>query len=413
MQPSDSLLRFMLGNRRWLGIGFLLFLLSSFGQTFVISLSAADIRREFGLTHGEFGSLFMVITIASAFILPTIGRYVDHVEPRRLCSAVLLTLACAAALLASSAHWAVLAIALFGLRLFGQGMLTHVAFTLVGRWFAADRGRAIAWTSLGLNLGQAAIPSIFIAAAATIGWRAAWWAIVAVLAGALPVLWKLAQLERHPEAAVVGERRVTAPDRTRREALRDWAFWPLLLAMAPPALVGNTLFFHQLHLVELKGWSVEAFVGSFSIMAILTVLSTVIAGRWVDRVGAVRLMALYLWPLAAGCVLLSVTGGFWCVPVFMCLFGITNGFSLTLFGALWPEVYGLKHLGAIRALVSSSLVLMSALGPGISGWLIDSGFSFAHQLAALGVFCGAASLIVWPATQRVRRRQVIVQAAMN
>jgi len=254
---------------------------------------------------------------------------------------------------------------------------------------------------------------MFIAAAAAIGWRAAWWAIVVVLAVALPALWRLARLERQPEAAAVGVRRATAPDRTRREALQDWAFWPLLLAMAPPALVGNTLFFHQIHLVELKGWSLEAFVGSFSIMAALTVLSTVVAGRWVDRVGAVRLMALYLWPLATGCILLSVTSGFWCVPVFMCLFGITNGFSLTLFGALWPEVYGLKHLGAIRALVSSSLVLVSALGPGVSGWLLDSGISFTHQVAALGVFCGATSLVVWPVTQRVRQRQVFEQATTS
>jgi MFS family permease len=409
MSPPAAWADFMLHNRRWLGTAFLLFLFSSFGQTFVISLSAVDIRREFGFSHGDFGALFMAITIACALVLPVIGRWVDHVAPRKLCTAVLLLLAAAAALLATSAHWSGLVAALFMLRLLGQGMLTHVAFTLVGRWFAADRGRAIAWTSLGLNLGQAAMPSLFIATAAAAGWRPAWWAIAALLLLALPGVWALTRLERQPEPASAEARRVTAPDRTRAEALRDWAFWPLLLAMAPPALVGNTLFFQQLHLVDIKGWSLEAFAGSFSVMAVLTVLSTIVAGRWVDRVGAVRLMAAYLWPLAAGCLLLSTASGFWCVPVFMALFGVTNGFSLALFGALWPEVYGLKHLGAIRALVASSLVLASALGPGVSGWLIDQGVSLTLQIAFLGTLCGTISLIVWPVTQQVRQRQTATQ----
>ncbi len=394
-------------NLRWLATGFLLFLFSSFGQTFVISLSAGDIRREFGLSHGDFGALFMGITITCALLLPVIGRWVDQVEARKACTALFLLLAVAAALLALSAHGVTLVVALFLLRLLGQGMLTHLGFTLVGRWFAADRGRAVAFTSLGLNLGQAVMPTLFIAAAAAIGWRPAWGAIAVLLVLVVPGIWALTRLERNPEPVPIGERRVTAPDHTRSEALRDWAFWPLLLAMAPTALIGNTLFFHQLHLVEVKGWSLEAFVATLPAMAVLTVWSSIMAGRWVDRVGAVRLMAAYLWPLALGCLVLSTASGFWCVLVFMALFGITNGFSLTLFGALWPEVYGLEHLGAIRAVVSSGLVLASALGPGLSGWLIDQGVGLTLQIGVLGAFCGLVSLMVWPVTQQVRRRQAI------
>jgi hypothetical protein len=41
---------------RLLAAGFLLALLSSFGQTFFIALFGAQIRTEFGLTHGASGA---------------------------------------------------------------------------------------------------------------------------------------------------------------------------------------------------------------------------------------------------------------------------------------------------------------------------------------------------------------------
>ncbi|MFC1231392.1 hypothetical protein [Streptomyces sp. Sce081] len=38
--------------------------------------------------------------------------------------------------------------------------------------------------------------------------------------------------------------------------------------------------------------------------------------------------------------------------------------SLSLFGTVWPEVYGTRHLGAVRSPVVAVLVFASALGPG-------------------------------------------------
>jgi hypothetical protein len=55
--------------------------------------------------------------------------------------------------------------------------------------------------------------------------------------------------------------------------------------------------------------------------------------------------------------------------------GISNGFTSTLLGALWPEVYSLANLGGIRAIAVSAMVLSSALEPGITGALLDLGIS--------------------------------------
>ena len=72
----NSLAGFLRENARWVAGGFLLTFFSSYGQTFFISLSAGHIRAEYGLSHGGFGALYMVATLASALTLPQIGKLV-------------------------------------------------------------------------------------------------------------------------------------------------------------------------------------------------------------------------------------------------------------------------------------------------------------------------------------------------
>ena len=55
----------------------------------------------------------------------------------------LLGLAAASLAMAGVASALTLIGVLFGLRLFGQGMLTHVAMTAMARWFTQHRGRSL------------------------------------------------------------------------------------------------------------------------------------------------------------------------------------------------------------------------------------------------------------------------------
>ena len=53
---------FLRDNSRWLAAGMLLTFLSSFGQTFFISIFAGDIRDTFGLSHGAWGGIYALGT---------------------------------------------------------------------------------------------------------------------------------------------------------------------------------------------------------------------------------------------------------------------------------------------------------------------------------------------------------------
>ena len=152
------MLAFLRSNFRWIAGGFTLTYFSSIGQTYFISASVAEWQAAFDLSHGEFGRLYMFATLASAICLPFVGRLVDVVRADHMIALVLPILAVAALLAGYASSIPILVLAIFLLRLFGQGMMTHMALTATGRWFVAARGRAVSLVVLGHQGGEATLP---------------------------------------------------------------------------------------------------------------------------------------------------------------------------------------------------------------------------------------------------------------
>ena len=69
----------------------------------------------------------------------------------------------------------------------------------------------------------------------------------------------------------------------------------------------------------------------------------------------------------------------------MAFLGMSGGVTQTLLGAIWAEVYGVGHLGAIRSVYFVLMVFSSALAPAAFGRAIDAGAS----LADIGLVCAA------------------------
>jgi MFS family permease len=398
---------FLRDNARWLAGGFLLTFFSSFGQTFFISLSAGDVRREYGLSHGDFGLIYMVATLGSALTLPKLGQIVDRHSAQKVALVTMPMLALAAVMMSFSSSVVVLVLSIYMLRLFGQGMMTHNAMTAMARWFSAQRGRAVSVTTLGHNAGEAVFPLLFVLVAGLVGWRNSWLLAAAVLMlFALPVIFGLIAVERAPRASDPVSTKPVARDWTRAEVLGDPLFYLLLMGVMAPGFIGTTIFFHQVYLVELRGWSLELFAGSFTFMAAMTITFALIAGQLVDRVSAVSLLPTFLVPLGLSCLALGLLEAQWSVFVFMALLGLSYGFSSTLFGALWPEIYGLKHLGSIRAVMVAILVFATAMGPGLTGYLIDLGIALPAQIVVMGLYCLAMVAVMSVVTRRLRQRSL-------
>ncbi|MDZ5697759.1 MFS transporter [Chelativorans sp. M5D2P16] len=400
-----SFLYFFRENARWLAGGFLLTFFSSFGQTFFISLSAGNIRQEYALSHGTFGMIYMLATLASALTMPRFGQIVDRYSARTVTLIIVPMLALACVSMALSTSIVLLCVTIYLLRLFGQGMMTQNALTAMGRWFSAQRGRAVSLTVLGQNASEAVLPLIFVSLAGLVGWRGSWLVGAGFLVlVALPLIAGLVAVERAPRSSDPAPRRATGRNWTRAEVVRDPLFYALLLGVMAPGFISTTIFFHQVYLVELRGWSLEVFASSFTFMAVMTVSFALISGQLIDRFSAVALLPVFLLPLAAACLTLAAFDAQWISFIFMGMLGISYGFSSTLFGAVWPEIYGTRHLGAVRALTVAIMVFATAMGPGLTGYLIDLGVSYPLQIAAMGFYCLAASALMLFVSRRLAAR---------
>lgn len=380
---------------------------SSFGQTYFISASVSEWQAAFNLSHGEFGRLYMFATLASAICLPFVGRLVDVVPAHSMLLLVMPVLAGAAFMAGFASTLPVLVIAIFLLRLFGQGMMTHMALTATGRWFVAERGRAVSLVVLGHQGGEATIPLAFAAVTIAYGYRAGWaCAAIVLLVVGLPLAWWCYRQPRVPHGQSSKEKGRLSEVRswTRREVLRDPIFWVLLTGVLAPAFVGTTIFYHQDYLTALHDWPPQLFATSLLVMALTTVGCALLIGAAIDRFGATLVLPFFLLPLASACFALAWSGPEMTLFLVMVLLGISYGISSTLFGSLWPEIYGLANLGAVRSVTVSAMVLATAAGPGLTGTLIDRGMALPAQMVIFGFYCLLAAGAMTIASVLLRRR---------
>ena len=400
------MLPFLKSNARWIAGGFLLTLFSSFGQTFFIGLSGEELRTKFDLTDGEFGLIYMVATLGSALTLPWLGSVLDRMPGWKVARFVIPSLAAACLAIAFAPSVLLLVLAIYALRLFGQGMMTHTAYTEIGRWFSANRGRATSLIAPGHQTGEAVLPVTFTLFAGWIGWQYTWLVGASVLLlVALPLILLLWRVERVPSGEEAESKDVrTARDWTSGEVVRDPWLYVLLVGVLAPPFIGTTVFFHQDYFIELRQYDPLVFAGAFPLMAITTVTFSLISGQLIDRYGAVRMLPIFLFPLGFSAASAAWIEASWGIYVFMMLMGVSYGFSNTLFGALWPEVYGLKHLGAIRARIVAVMVFATALGPGLTGLLIDNGIGLPVQLMVMCAWCFVACLVLLRATSMIAAR---------
>ena len=152
-----TFLRFVRENLRWLMAGLTLAFASSFGQTYFIGLFSGEIRREYDLSDGDWGLLYTGATLLSAAILIQAGKLADRYTTRSLAAAVIGLYALIVLAMAANGSWILLILIVAGLRFCGQGMMSHLAMTAMGRWFRASRGRAVAVAGLGFSLGEAVL----------------------------------------------------------------------------------------------------------------------------------------------------------------------------------------------------------------------------------------------------------------
>jgi len=363
------------------------------GQTIGVSVFTDHLIDATGISRLSLSNAYLAGTLASGLSLPYAGTLIDRFGVRAMVltaciglAATLCFLAASDVVIAAIAHppllnvelvgWGVLAVAFAALRFSGQGLLTMVSRTMVGRWFERGRGLVAAVSGPFVSFSFSAAPLGLHALIGTLGWRQAWLAMaVAVGAGMSAIGWLF--YRDTPEQCglrMYGASDDTEPDITtpalpaqreftRSEAVRTSAFWLVSLAIGNQALVGTGITFHIVDIGAEAGMAAETAVAVFLPIAVVSTLVGFAVGYAVDRV-AVRTLIMVMMigeiGMFAGMASFENTA---IRIVTIVSWGLASGFYGPLTVAALPGFFGREHLGAIQGAHMMIIVIASALGP--------------------------------------------------
>lgn len=395
-------LSFLQSEWRFLTFGALMAFWSSLGQTFFISLFSAQIRDELNLSHGDFGTYYAIATAASAFSLVYLGKFADSVALRKLSLITLAALCLSALHFSTIQNVATLLIGIYLLRLWGQGMTSHLWSTAMARRYIKARGRTLALASFGMTIAESIGPAIVVVMLSVISWRMVW-VIVPLFAflSLAPFIGTLTK--RTPLQDGLGVAGLNQSDKTnktdetrsltRRDMLKDSAFWLAIIWLVfVPSFTVTGLLFHQIYFAKLKEISLIVWAANYSFYAIAAIIGSLISGILVDKLTAHRMVALTQVPVIIFSVLLWLSDGPISLAIFFMFFGLCSGMPQTALSSLLAERYGTAHLGEIKALTLPINVMASAGAPIIMGLMIDKGAGLVALMGLLAA-CGLLSTL--------------------
>jgi len=311
------LLHLIRSEWRLLLFGFLMTFFSAPGQTFFISLLSGEIRHATNLSDGEFAAIYSLATLCSAVVMIWSGGLIDKIGLKKLSIALVFGLATGCGILSISSGVVSLVIGLFLLRQFGQGLMYLTSTTTMVRYLEKNRGKSTALAGMGYAISEAVVPSIVVALLLWVGWRSSWQvSAVFLLLVMVPAILYLLQghQQRHHQYLAQLSQFDNEPQKdslkrqwTRPEVMRDKFFYLLMPGLMSQPLMFTGFIFHQVHLVESKGWSLSVWASLFFMYALVSVGTKIISGFLVDRYGAIRMVPWLSIPMGIGLVLLAVS----------------------------------------------------------------------------------------------------------
>lgn len=385
-----------------ISFGLLAVFVGNFGQSFFISWYGVEIQKSLSLSASLYGSAYSAATLISGLCIMFIGGVIDRVSLDKFVIATACGLFVAALVMWQANSLFTLVLGLFLLRFCGQGLMPHTAMTAIARYFTSNRGKAISFASNGVPLGEILLPAFAVVTIVFFGWRNSWLIValaipIVFLPALLFLLHKTANTEHREKMVANGGSLApdvtVAPGGSRRTLLRDVRFWRALpLILAPPFIVTG-IFIHQSFILQEKGWSSALFATAFIVYGLTHWLGSMLTGSLVDRFSAAIMLPFLGGPFILGLSLGALIQAAWVSYLMMGLLGIGIGMATTIFNAVWVEAYGTTHLGSIRALTSSMIILSTSISPILLGFLIDADVSAQSILLLMAGYAFCASIL--------------------
>ena len=370
--------------------GFIFTFFSSFGQSFFLGLFNSSIRDALSISHGQFGSIYASATLLSSFILIWLGKKIDDVNAIKFAFFVIISLSISSFLFSKINSIVFLFFAIFLMRLFGQGLMSHTATTTVSRYFDKSRGKALSTAWLGLSSAEFLLPVAIVYLLTILDWRDLWvsFSLLIILFLSVSSVFLIRKLDINSRETEnkKNENENKIKQWKRSEVLKDYKFYIIcgnLLAM-PWIFTGFAVF--QSFVQSSKEWGPYVIAQSFMAYSVLSVITLFVTGFLIDKFTSRKLLIFTNIPLMLATLILIFFDNPFSSFIFLGLMGITNGFANVLGSSTWAELYGVKFIGGIKAMTSALMVFSTAFGTALFGFLIDKGFTIEQIASFSGLY---------------------------
>ena len=155
--------------------------------------------------------------------------------------------------------------------------------------------------------------------------------------------------------------------------------------LAAPWIATGT-FVYQSFITSSKEWGPYVIAQSFMVYSITTVVTLFISGFLIDKFSSRKLLIYMNVPLFFATAVLFFFDSEVSSFIFFGFLGVTNGLANVLGSSTWAEIYGVKHIGSIKALTTALMVFATAFGTALFGILIDINFSIEQIAIVSGAY---------------------------
>ena len=359
--------------------GFIFTFFSSFGQSFFLGIFNTSIRETLSITHGQFGSIYASATLCSSLLLIWVGKKIDDINIFRFAIYVTLLLSFSCFFFSKISSIVFLFIAIFLMRFSGQGMMSHTATTTVSRYFTKSRGRALSICWFGLSSAEFILPVLMVFLLSLTTWQNIWTVIALLILIFLPIasffLVRTVKLDTRESTEGEEFKEENIKQWKRIEVIKDYKFYIVSMNMLAMPWIATGVFVYQSFITESKNWGPFVIAQSFMSYSVFSVITLLISGFLIDKFTSRKLLIFMNIPLFLSTFVIIYFDAQFTAFIFLGLIGISNGLANVLGSSTWAEVYGVKHIGSIKALTTALMVFSTAFGTALFGILIDIGFT--------------------------------------
>ncbi|MFW5803887.1 MAG: MFS transporter [bacterium] len=377
-----------------LGVSTLGMIMSIPGQTIGISVFTEDLKSVLNISSLTITISYLIGTCGSGLLITYAGKLFDRHGARKVAAFASIFLGLFLAYLSYTDKISfylvnqfnfinrnvilitILSIGFFGIRFFGQGVLTMSSRNMAMKWFEKNRGFANTFLSIFTIVAFNYSPTLLNDLVNSHGWRGTWqllaWVITILFTIIIIVSYKDNPYDvgckpdgNKPLFQKKKKRNLgNGKDHTLKQAISSFSFWPFNLLMTINAFLITGFTFHVEDIFLTAGFSSGSAFSIFVPSAVISFFASLIFSNLSDFVKLKYLLVLYGISLALVSSSIIFLGFYqYATWLFILGNGMMGALYFVLSAVTWPRFFGIQHLGAISGYSLSWVVIASALGP--------------------------------------------------